>query len=153
METSDPEFYFEDLEAGLTKEFGSYEVTEAEIIEFAEQYDPQWIHTDPEAAAESVYGGLIASGWHTTAICMRLMVDHHVSKSSALGGLGVEELRWPNPVRPGNELSVRWRVREKRVSENRPDRGIVSAHVRMWDQADEEKLEMKPTGLYALRDG
>lgn len=151
MHRSEPSIYFEDLEEGQTAEFGSYEVTEAEIIRFAEQYDPQVIHTDPEAATDSVYGGLIASGWHTTAICMRLVVDHHVSKSSALGGLGVEELRWPNPVRPGDVLSVEWTVLGKRRSESREDRGIVTTDVRVRDQAGEEKLVMKPTGLYALR--
>lgn len=152
MAGSDPEIYFEDLEEGQTKEFGSYEVTEEEIVRFGEQYDPQWIHTDPAEAAESVYGGLIASGWHTTAICMRLMVDNHVSKSSALGGLGVDELRWPNPVRPGNVLSVEWTVLDKRYSDSRPDRGIVHTRVRVRNQEDEEKLVMKPIGLYALRD-
>lgn len=152
MARSDPEIYFEDLEEGQTEVFGSYEVTKEEIVQFGEQYDPQLIHTDPVAAADSVFGGLIASGWHTTAICMRIMVDSHVSKSSALGGLGVDELRWPNPVRPGDVLSVEWTVVDKRYSDSRADRGIVQTRVRLRDQEDEAKLLMKPIGLYALRD-
>lgn len=98
--------YFEDVRVGERKRYGSYEVTREEIIDFAEQYDPQAFHTDPEAARESPFGGLIASGWHTASMTMRLIVDNYLAESGAIGSPGVDELRWTSPVRPGDVLSV-----------------------------------------------
>jgi acyl dehydratase len=145
--------YFEDLSVGDTMEFGTYDVTEAEIISFAEQYDPQWFHTDPERAREeSHFGNLAASGWHTTAMTMRVLVDEHLSEAAALGALGVDELRWPNPTFPGESLSLTIKVLDKRLSESRPDRGIVRTELTTTNRDGEVKASMKPIGMYARRD-
>ncbi|EMA48952.1 MaoC domain-containing protein dehydratase [Halococcus morrhuae DSM 1307] len=102
--------YFEDVEVGEMRTFGERDVTRAEILEFAERYDPQPFHTDESAASDSLFGGLIASGWHTAAMTMELLVTNVFADSAATGALGVDELRWPNPVRPGHVLSVRTEV-------------------------------------------
>lgn len=144
--------FFEDLSVGDIYEYGDYQVTESEILEFAEQYDPQWFHTDPERAeSESIYGGLIASGWHTAAMTMRMIVDYHLQDAMALGALGVDDLRWPNPVFPGETLSVETEVTETRTTESYPDRGIVKTFSRTVNQSGEPKLEMTSIVLYAKR--
>ena len=141
--------YFEDLTVGDTDEFGTYDVTEAEIREFAGQYDPQPFHTDPDAAAETIYGGLIASGWHTCAMTMRLLVDGHFDDSAAMGARGVEELRFPRPVRPGDSLSVRTEVVEKTVDS--ADRGTVRVRSETVTENDELVLSMTSEVMYARR--
>jgi acyl dehydratase len=114
--------HFEDLAVGDVDEHGGYEVTAAEIRSFAERYDPQAVHLDPEAARETPFGGLVASGWHTAAMTMRLFVDGVIDDVAALGGRGVDRLRWVDPVRPGDVLSVRAEVLElEAVSEERGD--------------------------------
>jgi acyl dehydratase len=142
--------YFEDFEVGDVEEFGSYTVTEAEIVEFAEQYDPQWFHTDPGRATESMYGGLIASGWHTASVTMRMLVDGMLSKSASLGAKGVDELRWPRPVRPGDTLSVRTEVLEKEAE--RPDRGVVVVRNETFNDDDERVFSMVSHAMFARRD-
>ena len=102
--------YFEEIEVGDEQSFGSRDVTREEILEFAERYDPQSFHTDEAAAGESMFGGLIASGWHTASMTMRLLVEYVFEGSAATGAVGVDELRWPNPVRPGDTLSVHTEV-------------------------------------------
>ena len=102
--------HFEDIEVGETRTFGERTVTREEILEFAERYDPQPFHVDETAAAESLFGGLIASGWHTAAMTMELLVTNVFADSAATGALGVDELRWPNPVRPGDTLTVHTEV-------------------------------------------
>ncbi len=92
--------YFEDYLPGSVHEFGSVTVQKNEIIEFARRFDPQRFHMDPEKAKQSAFGGLIASGWHTASLCMRLLVDHYVSRVASLGSPGVDELRWRKPFRP-----------------------------------------------------
>ena len=104
--------YFEDMEVGEVREFGSYEVTREEVLEFAEAYDPQPFHVDEEAAAESQFGGLIASGWHTAAMCMRMLVDNHLSEAASAGARGVRQLEWLAPVRPGDTLTCRLEILE-----------------------------------------
>ena len=99
--------YFEDYEPGRVYEFGGIVVTETEIVSFAERYDPQPMHVDPEAAKESRFGGLIACGWHTASVAMRLYVDHYLSHVASLASPGVDDLRWPTPVRPGDTLRIR----------------------------------------------
>ncbi|WP_053947509.1 MaoC family dehydratase [Halolamina sediminis] len=141
--------YFDDLTVGDTDEFGTYDVTEEEILEFAGQYDPQPFHTDPAAAAETIYGGLIASGWHTCAMTMRLLVDGHFDDSAAMGAKGVEELRFPRPVRPGDSLSVRTEVLEKTVDGQ--DRGTVRVHSETVTENDELVLSMTSEVMYARR--
>jgi len=117
--------YFEDIAVGDTQVHGTYDVTAAEIVEFAEQYDPQPFHTDPEAATESAFGELVASGWHTASMCMRLYVDGILTDRAGMGARGVDELRWRQPVRPGDELRIETEVLDKRTSESDPRRGYV----------------------------
>ena len=99
--------YFEDYLPGAVHDLGSITIGEAEIIEFARRFDPQPFHIDPEAAKQSAFGGLIANGWHTASLAMRLLVDHYVSRVASLGSPGADEVRWRKPVRPGDTLSVR----------------------------------------------
>ena len=115
--------YFEDFVVGDTMELGSVEVTSAAIIEFAERFDPQPYHVDPVAAEQSPFGGLIASGWHTCAMYMRLLCDGMVNDSSSQGGSGMDDLRWLAPVRPGDTLRARFTVLDARPSATKPDRG------------------------------
>ncbi|SDD27584.1 MaoC family dehydratase [Natrinema hispanicum] len=117
--------YYEDIEIGDTEEFGEYHVTKDEILSFAEQYDPQPFHTDEAAAEDSAFGQLVASGWHTASICMRLLVDGPIQDRASMGARGVDELRWHQPVTPGDTLSIRTEVLEKRVSESDRTRGYV----------------------------
>ncbi|QLH77508.1 MaoC family dehydratase [Halosimplex rubrum] len=141
--------YFEDLTVGDTDEYGSYEVTAAEITDFAERYDPQPFHTDPEAAADSPFGGLVASGWHTAAMTMRLLVDNHLSEGATRGGLGVDELRWRRPVRPDDELTVTTEIVDKDGWDG--ESGLAS--VAVTTEADgEEVLSMVALVLYERRE-
>ena len=119
--------YFEDVAVGETRRFGSYEVTEEDIVTFGEQFDPQPFHVDEAAAAESMFGGLVASGWHTASMTMRLLVDNYLSESHALGAVGIDELRFPNPVRPGDVLDVETEVVEKEPWDDA--RGLVHSGV------------------------
>ena len=133
--------YFEDLEIGDVAAFGEYNVTEAEIVAFAEQYDPQPFHTDPDRAhEESIYGGLIASGWHTTAMTMRLLVDGFLDDIAAHGAKGIDHLRFPRPVTPGDVLSVRTEVLEKTIETD--TRGLVRVQVETLDDRGETVCSM-----------
>jgi len=141
--------YFEELTVGDTDSFGDYAVTREEVTEFATQYDPQSIHTDPAAAAESMFDGLIASGWHTAAMTMRLLVDHRLADSRALGALGVDSLRWPQPVRPGDSLSVRTEILETDPFDE--DRGRVAFEVTTTTDSGDTVLSMVPLVLWERR--
>ena len=141
--------YYEDIEVGETESFGSYDVTEAEVLEFAEQYDPQPFHTDPEAAAESQFGGLIASGWHTCSMTMRMLVDNHFDDSASMGAKAIEELRFPQPVRPGDTLRVETEVLEKSVDNEA--RGTVKGRTETRNQDDTLVLSMVSHVMYARR--
>ena len=125
-----PELYFEDFELGRVYELGSVDVTEADILEFARRFDPQPFHVDPEAARQSVFGGLIASGWHTGAMWMRLYVDSLLDGAASMGSPGIEELRWLAPVRPGDtldEIEARHRLDEARsADDHRNSPGAIS---------------------------
>ena len=121
--------YLEDFTAGEVIDLGSYTLDEAEILEFARRFDPQPFHVDPERAAASIYGGLIASGWHTCGIFMRLAVDGLIGDSSSMGSPGLDNLRWLLPVRPGDTLRARYTVLEVTPSRSRPDRGASAAAV------------------------
>src|SRR6516225_4859760 len=123
--------YFEDYVPGTTVDCGSFSLSEDEIIAFAREYDPQPFHVDPVAAKNGPFGGLIASGWHTTSRMMRQLVDNYVSPESSLGAAGVDELSWPRPVRPGDTLHVRATVVEARRSNSKPDRGIVKTRMEL----------------------
>jgi acyl dehydratase len=137
-----PDLTFDDFEPGQVLELGRVVVTEDDIVEFARQFDPQPFHVDPEAAAESVFGGLIASGWHTGAMWMRLYVDSMLGTASAQGSPGIEELRWLAPVRPGDTLHGRLTVLETTPSERRPDRGTVRIRGEMVNQDGVTVLSM-----------
>ena len=117
--------YLEDLQVGDKIQTGSVTVTEADILEFARRFDPQPMHTDPEAARRGPFRGLIASGWHTAAIVMRLTVDSNPLGSLPLLGLGVDGIQWPQPVRPGDTIQVEMEVLEIRPSKSRPSHGVV----------------------------
>src|SRR5688572_26682859 len=126
--------YFEDFTPGQTIELGRRSITRDEIIAFAREFDPQPFHLDEEAAKTTIYGGLIASGWHTAAISMRLLYDGLVKDTVSLGSPGVDELRWVKPVRPGDTLSARLTVLECVPSRSKPDRGIVRSTIEMLNQ-------------------
>jgi acyl dehydratase len=143
--------YFEDYVPGSVHELGSFSISEAEIIEFAQRYDPQPIHIDPVAARQSIFGGLIASGWHTAALMMRLVVERYMSKVAALGSPGVDEIRWPKPVRPGDTLTVRTTVVDARRSRSKPDRGIVRSSFEVRNQHAELVMSAKGIGMYRCR--
>lgn len=144
--------YFEDYVPGLAVDCGSFRLSEAEIIAFAKEYDPQPFHVDPAAAAASPVGGLIASGWHTTSMMMRLLVENFVSGETGLGAAGIDEIRWPRPVRPGDTLHVRATVLEARRSRSKPDRGIVQSFVEITNQDGETAMTMKATNFFLTRD-
>jgi len=143
--------YLEDYQEGTSYEFGSVTVSEEEVIEFARRYDPQPFHVDPEAAAGSPFGGLIASGWHTGAMMMRLLADHFLSPVSSLGSPGIDELRWPAPVRPGDTLRLHVTILENRRSRSKPDRGIVRTRVELINQRDEPVLTLLAVNLVRTR--
>jgi acyl dehydratase len=143
--------YFEDLAVGDTWKSDGYEVTESEIIEFAEQYDPQWFHTDPERAAEeSIYGSLIAAGFHTAAISTRLFVDCFLSETATLGGKGIDKLRWHEPVRPGDRLSIRAEILE--LEPETESRGLARIRIETSNQDGEVTLSMIPLVMFARRE-
>jgi len=146
-----PELYFEDLEPGRVHELGSHTVSEEEILAFARQWDPQSFHVDPEAAKESVFGGLIASGWHTGAMWMRLYVDSLLDGAASMGSPGIEELRWLAPVRPGDTLRGRLTVLEATPSERRPDRGTVRIRGEMVNQDGVTVLSMVSRGHFGRK--
>ena len=143
--------YFEDYLPGQVHQCGSIAVTEAEIIEFAKRFDPQDFHIDPGKAAVSHFGGLIASGWHTIGLVMRLLVEHFITRVASLGSPGVEEIRWPNPVRPGDILRVRTTILDARPSRSKPDRGIVRSRVEALNQRGELVLSMTTVSLFGRR--
>jgi acyl dehydratase len=146
-----PSRYFEDFEPGQVVELGSRTVTEEEIVAFAREFDPQPFHVDPEAARESVFGGLIASGWHTGALWMRMYVDALLDGTASMGSPGVEELRWLAPVRPGDRLTGRLEVLETTPSERRPDRGTVRIRAEMANQDGVVVLSMTSRGHFGRR--
>jgi len=141
--------YFDDYVPGATYDCGSVGIDQADIMAFAKKFDPQPFHTDPEAAARGPYGGLIASGWHTAAVVMRLLVDNYLSAEASLGGPGADEIRWPHPVRPGDTLRVRATVLEARRSLSKPDRGIVKTMAEAVNQ--DGRTVMRATAINFLR--
>jgi acyl dehydratase len=145
--------YFEDYIPGAVFEYGDVTVSEAEIIDFARRFDPQDMHVDPQAAARGRFGGLIASGWHTTAMMMRLVVDNFLPKRASLASPGIDELRWLRPVRPGDVLRVRVSVLEATRSRSKPDRGVVRTLIEVLNQDREVVMSLKPMNIIACRSG
>jgi len=144
--------YFEDYRVGAVHRYGAVTVDQAEVIAFATKFDPQSIHIDPEAAARGPFGGLIASGWHTTAMMMRLFADHYLSKVASLASPGVDEVRWTQPVRPGDTLSVRATVLEARRSRSKPDRGIIHTLFEVLNQRGEVVMSVKAMNMLKARE-
>ena len=145
------ERFFEDYPVGEIAEFGDYLITEAEVLSFAAQYDPQPFHLDQAAGADSIYGGLIASGWMTASVAMRMMVDHYISPRSSMGSPGIDELRWLRPVRPGDRLRLRVSVVDARASQSKPDRGMVQFLEEVVNQEGTTVMTLKGFGIYARR--
>ena len=143
--------YFEDFVPGAIAEFGPVEVDEAEVVAFAERYDPQPIHIDPDAAEKGPFGGLIASGWHTASLVMRLLVDNYLARDASLASPGIDELRWLWPVRPGDQLRVRATVIEARRSQSKPDRGLVRTKIETWNQDGRVVMSMLAMNLFRRR--
>jgi acyl dehydratase len=143
--------YFEDYVSGDVHEFGAIAVEEAEMIAFARRFDPQPFHTDPAAARESAFGGLIASGWYTVNLTMRLLVDHYISRVAGLGSPGVDEIRWLKPVRPGDTLSVRATVLTAKLSRSKPNQGTVRSYVEVLNQHREVVMTWQGMGLVRCR--
>lgn len=138
---------------GSVLEFGAITVTEEDMIEFAERFDPQPFHVDADAAAEGPFGGLIASGWHTASVMMRLVADHYLSKVASLGSPGVDELRWTRPVRPGDSLRVRVSIMETRRSRSKPDRGVVRSRVEVVNQRGDVVMSLEALNILRCRNG
>jgi acyl dehydratase len=143
--------YFEDYVEDSVHTFGSITVAGDEIVAFAKQFDPQSFHTDPEAAKQTPFGGLIASGWHTAALMMRLYVEHYLTHVASLASPGLDELRWLKPVRPGDQLSVRATVLKAVPSKSKPDRGVVTTRAEVLNQNDEAVMTMTLVNIIARR--
>jgi len=144
-------FYWEDFPVGSVTEYGGVTLTKEDIIRFAKEFDPQPFHIDEEAAKHSQFGGLVASGWHTCSLCMRMMCDAYLLDSANLASPGVENIRWLKPVRPGDRLHARVEIVESRRSNSRPDRGVVRSHMQLFNQRDEVVLSMRGMGMYRCR--
>jgi acyl dehydratase len=143
--------YLDDFEPGQIIELGSRDVTKDEIIAFAKQFDPQPFHLDEALAAETIYGGLIASGWHTVCLFMRLLVDGLLSNAASMGSPGVDEVRWLKPVRPGDVLTAKGVIHEVIPSRSKPDRGVLRTTYEMYNQHGEQVLSMKGVGMFGRR--
>ena len=144
--------YFEDYVPGFTTDCGSFTMSETGIIAFAREYDPQPFHVDPVAAKDGPFGGLIASGWHTTSMMMRQLVEHWISPESSLGAAGIDEIRWLRPVRPGDTLHVRATALAARRSASKPDRGIVKSRAELTNSDGDLVMTLIATNFVLLRD-
>ena len=144
-------YYWEDFPAGWRCEYGARTLTEDEIIAFASEWDPQRFHTNTASAKETIYGGIIASAWHTGATMMRLMCDAYLAESSCIGSPGIENWMFPLPVRPGDVLRYRATVLEARPSASKPDRGIVKWRWEMVNQRDEVVMSSIGTQFFLKR--
>ncbi len=144
--------YFEDIEPGTKSAFGRYEVTRDEVVEFASKYDPQPFHLSDEAAAETYFGRLSASGWHTAAMMMRMLVDNMSDiQQAGLGSPGIDELRWLKPVYPGDILRVETEILDKRASRSRPDMGSFRSQATIFNQDDVAVMTATSIGLIRMR--
>ena len=143
--------YFEDFRVGQVIELGSCTVSKDEIIAFARKFDPQPFHIDEAAAERSIYGGLIASGWHTGSLFMRLLYDGLLSHAASMGSPGQDELRWIKPVRPGDTLSARGLVEELIPSRSKPDRGLIRTTYEVFNQDGDKVMIVRGLGMYGKR--
>lgn len=145
--------YFEDLPVGARFELGSLTVGQEDIVKFATQWDPQVFHTDPELAAATPFGGLVASGVHTLAVFLRLFVIGLLADAASLGSPGLDDVRWPAPVRPGEQLRGTYSVVSARCSASRPGWGIVHGHGKLSNQDDQSVLTVTLINMFALAPG
>ena len=143
--------YWEDFPAGMVREFGSVTMTREDIIRFATEFDPQPFHIDEAAAGETMFGGLIASGWHTACAAMRMMCDAYLLRSSSLGSPGMENLNWLKPVRPGDTLRMRLTVLESRPLRSRPGVGLMRGQHEVINQHGEVVMEMRGSGMFGRK--
>jgi acyl dehydratase len=144
--------YFEDIEIGRKMSFGRYEVTREEVIDFARKYDPQPFHLDDAVAAKTHFGRLSASGWHTGAMTMSMLVENmKVNPSAGLGSPGIDELRWRKPVFPGDVLRVETEVLSKRQSTTKPEMGFFKSTVTVFNQHDDVVMTLISNGIIATR--
>jgi acyl dehydratase len=150
-EIATEERWFEDYPPGAVFTSREIAVSESEILDFARRFDPQPMHTDPAAARESRFGGLVASGWHTAAMAMTLIVESFLSIRTSLASPGIDELRWVRPVRPGDRLHVRVSVLEARRSRSNPMQGVVRTFVEVLNQNGEAVMTMRPINFIACR--
>jgi acyl dehydratase len=145
------QWYFEDFYPGQEIDLGTRSVSEEEIVAFASQFDPQPFHVDREAAAESIYGGVIASGWHTCSMMMRMVVDGLMAKSSSMGSPGLDGVRWLAPVRAGDTLKVLYRTTQVKASNSKPDRGVVWSKWVAINQHGETVCTVEGMGMFKRR--
>lgn len=147
-----PGRYFEDFAVGDVVNLGTAEIDEDSIVRFAREYDPQPFHTDPHAATDHAsFRGLVASGWQTAGIYMRLYVRAVLGKATSLGSPGVDKVRWPHPVRPGDTLRGQYTVLETRLSQSRPDRGIVTSRGELFNQNGDNVFSMESVNFIGRR--
>jgi acyl dehydratase len=146
-----PRLYWEDFREGEVREFGATTVSRDEVVRFASAYDPQRFHVDEDAAAASIFGGLIASGWHTAAMAMRMMCDGYLLRSSSQGSPGVEQIKWLLPVRPGDTLHVRMTVLESRPLASKPGLGLLKSRNEVVNQNDQVVMQMEAYGMFGRR--
>lgn len=146
-----PHIWYEDFVVGDALEMGSRVVGRDEVIAFAREYDPQPFHVDEQAAKDSLFGGLIASGWHTCAMVMRMMCDSYLLDSASLGSPGLDNVRWLRPVRPGDEIRALRIVTAKRTSKSKPDIGIVNSRCEVYNQQGELVMSMESAGMFRVR--
>ena len=144
-------YWFEDFPVGMAVEIAGPTLTRESILEYARRYDPQPVHTDEAAAKQSIYGGLIASGWQTVSLVMRMICDAYLLEAASLGSPGVNEVRWLKPVRPGDTVKLRMTVLEARPSASKPDRGTVLHRWEVFNQKDELVLKMEGYGMFRRR--
>lgn len=145
---TDDTIYFEFFEPGKIIDLGQISVTKEDILDFAKKFDPQPFHIDEAAAKETIYGGLIASGWHSASLFMRLLYDGLLKRAVSLGSPGMDEIRWIKPVRPGDTLSARGVVKEVRPSRSKPDRGVVVTTYEVHNQNGEKVMSMTGMGMF-----
>jgi acyl dehydratase len=144
--------YYEDLEIGATQSFGHYDVTLEEVLEFAQKYDPQPFHLDENAAKKTHFGKISASGWHTCAMTMAMMVENmKTAKQAGLGSPGLDSLRWKKPVYPGDTLRVESKIISKRTSKTRPEMGLFKSEARVFNQNGDIVLEMVSNGMISVK--
>ena len=146
-------WYFEDFEPGQDIDLGTRTVTEDEIVAFAREFDPQPFHVDRDAAAESIFGGVIASGWHTCSMMMRMVVDGLMNRSASMGSPGLDGVRWLAPVRAGDTLNVRYRTVQVKASTSKPDRGVVWSKWVAINQHGETVCTVEGMGMFGRRPG